>query len=69
MDEVISFVDNHLEDALSDLKRLVRVPSVAAEGKHMDEAAELVAKMLEKAGGHGVEDQPDGWRTRCDSVA
>ncbi|RLI57112.1 MAG: peptidase M20 [Candidatus Thorarchaeota archaeon] len=60
MDEVISFVANHMEDALSDLKRLVRVPSVAAEGKHMDEAAELVAKMLEKAGMESKINPTDG---------
>ncbi len=50
MESVLTFIDEHLESALEDLKRLVRIPSVAAKGEHMDETAELVVKMFESAG-------------------
>ncbi len=50
-EEILSFIDNHTEDALRDLIHLVRIPSVAAEGgDSMERAAEAVAKMLEAAG-------------------
>lgn len=50
MPDVVAAVDqyitDHMPQALDDLKRLVRIPSVSSRGEHMDEAAALVAELL-----------------------
>ncbi len=47
MEKVISYLDGNLEQSLDELKEILRIPSVAAKGEHMDEAAEWFAKHLE----------------------
>ena len=56
---VDGYIDAHLEDSLADLCRLVAVPSVAAQGRGMQECAELVGALLE-ARGFQVELMPSG---------
>ncbi|MCF2136541.1 MAG: M20/M25/M40 family metallo-hydrolase [Candidatus Thorarchaeota archaeon] len=50
LNNIVDFLEGHKDKAIEDLKQLVRIPSVAAKGEHMEETAELVAKMLESAG-------------------
>lgn len=45
-----SYLEHHLEQSLSELKKYVAQPSVAAQGWGMDEAAHLVSLMLEGRG-------------------
>ncbi|MFI5274544.1 MAG: M20/M25/M40 family metallo-hydrolase [Ktedonobacterales bacterium] len=44
------YIAEHLPEFIDDLRRLVRVPSVAATGEAMEEAATLVAELLGGAG-------------------
>ena len=53
------WVDDHLEDSLAELCRLVAIPSVAAQGRNMPECAELVAALL-RARGFEAELMPTG---------
>ncbi len=48
MKEVIAYIDENLERSIDNLKEVLMIPSVAAKGEHMEEAAEWVAKELEK---------------------
>ena len=43
---VYDYIDSHLEDAIKDLMRLCRQPSISAQGIGLDETARLVAEML-----------------------
>ncbi|MGH9176903.1 MAG: M20/M25/M40 family metallo-hydrolase, partial [Vicinamibacterales bacterium] len=43
-------VDEHLDDYLDDLRALCRLPSVAAQGRAIDETADLTRRLLEKYG-------------------
>jgi acetylornithine deacetylase/succinyl-diaminopimelate desuccinylase-like protein len=47
MEKIFESIDSSLDESIRSLVELLRVPSVAAKGEHMDEAAEWVAKQLE----------------------
>jgi len=42
--------DERLDAYIEELRRLCRIPSVSAEGRHMEEAAECVAAMMRESG-------------------
>ena len=50
MDAVLDYLEKNLEKALEDLKGFCRIPSVAAKNEGVDEAAEFLSRMLERAG-------------------
>ena len=50
MDDIYRFIEEHLEESLADLTRLVELPSVSAQGQAIQETAEHVARLLEGAG-------------------
>jgi acetylornithine deacetylase/succinyl-diaminopimelate desuccinylase-like protein len=50
IEDAITYVDRTVGKSIQDLKRLCRIPSVAAKGEGMTEASELVEKMLNEAG-------------------
>lgn len=50
IEDAIAYVDRTIGRSLQDLKRLCRIPSVAAKGEGITEAAELVEKMLSEVG-------------------
>jgi acetylornithine deacetylase/succinyl-diaminopimelate desuccinylase-like protein len=64
MEDVFRHIEEHQQEAIDDLIRLCRMPSVSAEGRAIEETAKLVSEMLEslgfrtriipKAGGHPV---------------
>ncbi len=64
MEDIFRHIEEHQQEAIEDLMRLCRLPSVSAEGKAIEETAELVSEMLwglgfrtqilPKAGGHPV---------------
>jgi acetylornithine deacetylase/succinyl-diaminopimelate desuccinylase-like protein len=64
MEDVFRHIEEHRQEAIDDLIRLCRMPSVSAEGRAIEETAELVSEMLRglgfrtqilpKAGGHPV---------------
>ncbi len=45
-----TYIEQHINSSLEDLRRLCAVPSVAAQGRGVDECAELVAEMLRARG-------------------
>lgn len=47
MEKIFESIDGNLDASIADLEELLRIPSVAAKGEHMEEAAEWVAKQLE----------------------
>jgi len=47
---VTNFIVDTIDDSIEALKKLCRIPSVAAKGEGLEETAELVEKMLEDAG-------------------
>ncbi len=49
IEPVLDYIDENLDDSIEDLKALCRIPSVAAKGDHMVEAAQLVMRLLESA--------------------
>ena len=49
-EQVLDFIDNNQDNSLEALKKLVRIPSVAAKGEGIKETADLVEKMLIDAG-------------------
>ena len=53
------WIEEHLDESLAELGRLVAQPSIAAQGLGMDECAGLVAAMLERRG-FAVELAPSG---------
>ena len=64
MEDVFRHIEEHQQEAIDELIRLCRLPSVSAEGSAIEETAELVSEMLRslgfrtqilpKAGGHPV---------------
>lgn len=64
MEDVFRHIEEHQQQAIDDLVRLCRLPSVSAEGRAIEETAELMSEMLRslafrtriipKAGGHPV---------------
>ncbi|MDR5682581.1 MAG: M20/M25/M40 family metallo-hydrolase [Armatimonadota bacterium] len=50
MKDVFDHIERNADDYLAQLQRLVRQPSVAAQGIGIEECAHLVARMLEEAG-------------------
>jgi len=64
MEDVFRHIEEHQQEAIDDLLRLCRLPSVSAEGRAIEETAELVSEMLRslgfrtqilpKVGGHPV---------------
>ncbi|MFW9849078.1 MAG: M20/M25/M40 family metallo-hydrolase [Candidatus Thorarchaeota archaeon] len=50
LDGVIEYLERNLEHSIGDLKEVLRFPSVAAKGEHMEETAEWVANRLDKLG-------------------
>jgi acetylornithine deacetylase/succinyl-diaminopimelate desuccinylase-like protein len=64
MQEVFRHIEEHQQEAIDDLIRLCRLPSVSAEGRAIEETASLLSEMLvglgfrsqilPKAGGHPV---------------
>ncbi len=50
MREVFEYVDRNVQQFVEELARLVRQPSIAAQGVGLEECAQLVAQMLEEAG-------------------
>ncbi len=48
--EVINFIDRSQDDSLQALKKLVRIPTVAAKGEGIQETADLVEGMLHDIG-------------------
>lgn len=49
-ESVTKFIDDNLDNSIDALKALCRIPSVAAKNEGLDEAAELVEKMLKDVG-------------------
>ncbi|MBW8012915.1 MAG: M20/M25/M40 family metallo-hydrolase [Chloroflexi bacterium] len=54
-----NYLEDHLDESLSELSKLCAIPSVAAKNQGMDEGAELVEDMLKKRG-FKVEIMPSG---------
>jgi acetylornithine deacetylase/succinyl-diaminopimelate desuccinylase-like protein len=64
MEDVVRHIEEHQQEAIDDLVRLCRLPSVSAEGRAIEETAKLLSEMLRglgfrsqilpKAGGHPV---------------
>ena len=50
LDEVLTCIERNLDASIEDMKKLCRLPSVAAKGEHMEETAELVQSMLDGLG-------------------
>ncbi|MFW9918900.1 MAG: M20/M25/M40 family metallo-hydrolase [Candidatus Thorarchaeota archaeon] len=47
MKSVLTYIDENLDRSIENLKEVLRIPSVAAKGEHMEETAEWIAKELE----------------------
>ncbi len=64
MEDIFRHIEEHQQEAIDELIRLCRLPSVSAEGRAIEETAQLVSEMLRslgfrtqilpKAGGHPV---------------
>lgn len=50
MDDVLNYIDAHLQQTIARLQAFCRQPSIAAQGTGMDEMAELVRHTLAEAG-------------------
>jgi acetylornithine deacetylase/succinyl-diaminopimelate desuccinylase-like protein len=50
LSDVLSYIDDNVENALEDLKEICRIPSIAAKNQGLDETANLVKRMLESIG-------------------
>ena len=48
--KILKYVDNNLDELISDLQTLIRQPSVSAKNEGIEECAKLVAKILKKSG-------------------
>ena len=46
MQNIYDYIDDHWQDALEDLKRLCRQPSISAQGVGMTETVQLLARMM-----------------------
>ncbi len=49
-EKVFSYIDGHVDDAVNDLAEFCSIPSVAAKGEHMLDAANLVKSWLDSLG-------------------
>ena len=45
---VLKHVDNHMDDLILDLQKLIQQPSVSAKNEGIEECAKLVKKLLSK---------------------
>jgi acetylornithine deacetylase/succinyl-diaminopimelate desuccinylase-like protein len=50
LNKIFKFVDNNLNELISDLQVLIRQPSVSAKNEGIEECAKLVSKILKKSG-------------------
>src|SRR3990172_9517355 len=50
MTDISGFIDDHLEEAFSQLRDYVALASISAQGQHIPETAEFVRGMLESVG-------------------
>jgi acetylornithine deacetylase/succinyl-diaminopimelate desuccinylase-like protein len=50
VDDILAYIDDHMEETIERLQVFCRQPSVAAEGAGMEEMAELVRRTLEQVG-------------------
>ena len=50
--KIFKFVDNNLNELISELQTLIRQPSVSAKNEGIEECAKLVSKILKKSGIH-----------------
>ncbi len=50
MKKILSHVDSNMNNLVSNLQTLIRQPSVSAKNEGIEECANLVKKMLQKAG-------------------
>ncbi len=50
MKEVFDYIDSHVQEAIDDLFRLCRQPSIGAQGIGLTETANLVAEMMQQCG-------------------
>ncbi len=50
MEDIFRHIEQHQQEAIDDLIRLCRLPSVSAEGRAIEETAELVSEMLRSLG-------------------
>jgi len=48
--DIAKFIDDNLDNSIESLKKLVRIPTVAAKGQGLPETADLFEKMLQDAG-------------------
>ena len=53
MDAITAQVDQVFPQTIEDLRRLVQIPSVAAQRRGIPEAAQAVRRLLEGEGGAG----------------
>ena len=47
---VLKHVDNHMDDLILDLQKLIQQPSVSAKNEGIEECAKLVKKLLKSSG-------------------
>ncbi len=47
---VLKYVDNHMDDLILDLQKLIQQPSVSAKNEGIEECAKLVKKLLKSSG-------------------
>ncbi len=50
MDDILAYIDDHMEETVARLQTFCRQPSIAAQGAGMAEMAELVGRTLAEAG-------------------
>jgi acetylornithine deacetylase/succinyl-diaminopimelate desuccinylase-like protein len=50
MNRVLDYIDIHWQEALADVMRLCRQPSISAQGVRLEETAELLAQMMAEYG-------------------
>lgn len=50
MQQIYDYIDDHWHEALDDLKRLCRQPSISAQGVGMAETVQLVSQMMQDYG-------------------
>ncbi len=50
IEDMFSYIDQHSDKAIDELKALCRIPSVAAKGEGIDDAAEYVKSLLDEIG-------------------
>lgn len=61
MENVLRYIDNHLDETIARLQTFCRQPSVAAQGEGMAEMAELVRNTLAEAGAQAEVVLTDGY--------